>query len=61
MDSIKYVLIAMLRTEKKKKKEEKAKAFPYQGQQLHCKTIRMIVNQLNSLAFNGYKAQGSAV
>lgn len=60
MDSIKYVLIAMLRTAKKKK-EENAKAFPYQGQQLHCKTIKMVVNQLNSLVFNDYKAQESTV
>lgn len=66
MDSVKYVLIAMLTTEKKKRKERKIKKksqevkdFPYQGQHLHCKTIKIVLNQLNTPIFNGCKAQGS--
>lgn len=58
MDSVKYVLIAMLTTEKKKKSQE-VKDFPYQGQHLHCKTIKIVLNQLNTTIFNGCKAPGS--
>lgn len=56
MDSIKYLLIAMLATAKKSKKIE---ALPYQGQHLHYKTIKIVLNQLNSPILKSCKAQGS--